>query len=170
MDPVKISGIADGPSQKPSKMSVPSWASAILSRFHSWFRKHCTTTEPLTRKDVEWTWDAKEQQAFDDLRRWVTAEPVLKQPELDKPFELEVDASGFAVGAVLLQRGEDSKRHPIGYYSATLIEAERNYDIYDLELLAIVKALRNWRPFLRDPPHHHGTHGSCQSTVLATTA
>jgi len=63
---------------------------------------------------------------------------------LDKPFELEVDASGFAVGAVLLQRGKDEKRHPISYYSATLIEAERNYDIYDLELLAIVKALRNW--------------------------
>ncbi len=102
----------------------------------------------LTRKDVEWTWETKEQQAFDDLRRRVTEEPVLKQPELDKPFELEVDASGFAVGAVLLQRGEDNKRHPIGYYSATLIEAERNYDIYDLELLAIVKALRNWRPFL----------------------
>ncbi len=39
------------------------------------------------------------------------------------------------------------------YYSATLIEAERNYDIYDLELLAIVKALRNWRPFLAGSPH-----------------
>ncbi len=74
----------------------------------------------------------------------VTAEPVLKQPELDKPFKLEVDALGFAVGAVLLQRGEDNKRHPIGYYSATLIEVEHNYDIHDLELLAIVKALRNW--------------------------
>src|SRR6266404_2559976 len=81
------------------------------------------------------------------------AEPVLKQPELDKPFELEVDVSGFAVGAVLLQRGEDNKRHPIGYYSATLKEAECNYDIYDLELLAIVKALRNWRPFLAGSPH-----------------
>ncbi len=65
-----------------------------------------------------------EQQAFEDLRKRVTAEPVLKQPELDKLFKLEVDALGFAVGAVLLQQGEDNKRHPIGYYSATLIEAE----------------------------------------------
>jgi len=69
---------------------------------------------------------------------------VLKQLELDKPFELEVDALGFTLGAVLLQRGDDNRRHPIGYYSVTLIEAEHNYDIYDLELLAIVKALRNW--------------------------
>ncbi len=72
------------------------------------------------------------------------AEPVLKQPELDKPFKLEVDALGFTMGAVLLQRGADNKKHPIGYYSTTLIEAERNYNIYDLKLLAIVKALCNW--------------------------
>jgi len=69
---------------------------------------------------------------------------VLKQLELDKPFELEVDASGFTLGAVLLQRGDDNRQHPIGYYSVTLIEAEHNYNIYNLELLAIVKALRNW--------------------------
>ncbi len=81
------------------------------------------------------------------------AELVLKQLELDKPFELEVDASGFVVGVVLLQWGEDNKRHPIRYYSATLIEAKCNYDIYDLELLTIVKALRNWCPFLAGSPH-----------------
>ena len=64
-----------------------------------------------------------------------------------------MDASGFAVGAVLLQKKTDGKRHPIGYYSATLNTAERNYDIYDLELLAIVKALRHWRPLLAGSPH-----------------
>ena len=71
-------------------------------------------------------------------------EPILSQPELDKPFELEVNASGFALGAILLQQREDGKQHPIGYYSSTLSEAEQNYNIYDLELLAIVKVLRNW--------------------------
>jgi len=64
-----------------------------------------------------------------------------------------VDASGYAVGAVLLQRKKDGKKHPIGYYSATLNEAQRNYDIYDLELLAIVMALKNWRPLLVGSPH-----------------
>ena len=56
------------------------------------------------------------------------------------------------MGAVLLQRKEDSKKHPIGYYSATLNEAQRNYNIYDLELLAIVMALKNWRPLLAGSP------------------
>ena len=65
--------------------------------------------------------------AFDDLRRRVASEPILAQPNINEQFDLEVDASGFAVGAVLLQKKEDGKRHPVGYYSATLNEAERNY-------------------------------------------
>ena len=72
---------------------------------------------------------------------------------MDKQFEMEVDASGFAVGAVLMQRQEDGKRHPVGFYSATLNDAERNYDIYDLELLAVVKSLENWRVYLAGSPH-----------------
>jgi len=50
---------------------------------------------------------------------------------------------GYAVGAVLLQRKEDGKKHPIGYYLATLNEVQQNYDIYNLELLAIIMALKN---------------------------
>ncbi len=51
-------------------------------------------------------------------------ELVLAHAMLDDQFELEVDALGYAVGAVLLQQKEDSKKHPIGYYSATLNEAQ----------------------------------------------
>jgi ribonuclease HI len=90
---------------------------------------------------------------FATLKHRITSEPILAQPVLNDQFDLEVDASGFAVGVVLLQKKEDRKRHPVGYYSATLNEAERNYNIYNLELLAIVKALRNWRPLLAGSPH-----------------
>jgi hypothetical protein len=75
------------------------------------------------------------------LWRRVTSELILAQPTLTDQFDLEVDASGFTVGAVLLQKKADGKRHPVGYYLAMLNAAERNYDIYNLELLAIVKAL-----------------------------
>jgi hypothetical protein len=64
-----------------------------------------------------------------------------------------VDTSGFAMGAVLLQKKEDSKKHPIAYYSKTLSAAEHNYDIYNLELLAIVNAMDHWRPYLAGSPH-----------------
>jgi ribonuclease HI len=77
----------------------------------------------------------------------------LAHPILTDPFELEVDASGFTMGAVLLQKKEDGKKHPIAYYSKTLSAAEQNYDVYNLELLAIVNALDHWRPYLAGSPH-----------------
>ncbi len=105
------------------------------------------------KKDQEWQWGQEEQEAFDALKARVTAEPVLAHANLNEQFELEVDASGYVVGAILLQQKEDGKKHPIGYYSATLNEAQWNYDIYDLELLAIVMALHNWCPLLARSPH-----------------
>jgi hypothetical protein len=102
---------------------------------------------------VEWSWETRHQKAFKELKSRVTTEPVLAHPILTDPFELEVDASGFAMGAVLLQKKEDGKKHPIAYYSKTLSVAEQNYDIYDLELLAIVNALDHWRPYLAGSPH-----------------
>ena len=66
----------------------------------------------------------RQQEAFDRLRRRITTEPVLKQPQLNQQFEVEVNASGYAIGAVLMQRDEKGKRHPITYFSSTLNEAE----------------------------------------------
>src|SRR5712671_2344635 len=91
--------------------------------------------------------------------------PVLAQPNYDKPFIVHTDASAYGVGTILLQEGElpsDVKTfklllHPIAYYSGTFIQAERNYDIYKRELLAVVKALKHWR-------HHLG--GSRCVTLL----
>jgi hypothetical protein len=83
----------------------------------------------------------------------IYASVTLVQPNLTKPFELEVDASGFALGAILTQHREDGKKHPIAFYSTTLTEAEQNYNIWDLELLAVVKGLKNWRSYLAGSPH-----------------
>jgi ribonuclease HI len=95
----------------------------------------------------------QEDEAFKTLKTRVTTNPILVHPDQSKQFELEVDTSGFAHGAVLLQLGDDNKKHPVAYYSATLSSAERNYDIYDMELLAIVKALRHWRYLLTGTQH-----------------
>src|ERR1700755_1101965 len=83
--------------------------------------------------------------------------PVLTQPNFNKQFYLQTDASVYGVGTVLSQKGETSpllhKRlkpttHPIAYYSATFTPTERNYDIYEHKLLAIMKSLTHWRPYL----------------------
>ena len=84
--------------------------------------------------------------------------PVLIQPNFKKKFFLQVDASAYGVGAILSQEGEittpslEKRRkpalHPITFYSATFTPTERNYDIYNRELLAMMKALYHWRPYL----------------------
>ena len=81
-------------------------------------------------------------------------QPVLWQPNYHKPFFLATDTSAYSMGAVLSQEGEPHPctkkpaQHPIAYYSATFMPTERNYDIYERELLAILKALEHWRPHL----------------------
>ena len=86
--------------------------------------------------------------------------PVLAQPNFDKHFILQVDASAYGVGAILSQEGDPTTLtpslkqrtkptlHPIAYYSATFTATEQNYDIYEQELLTIMKALAHWRPYL----------------------
>jgi hypothetical protein len=166
MDLAKIKGIANWPTPTMVKQ-VRSFLG--FCNFYQPFIYHFShiarSLNELTRKETPWTWEEHHQKAFKELRNRVTSEPVLAQPQLDRQFELEVDASGFAFGAVLSQKGKDGKKHPIAFYSATATEAERNYDIYDLELLAIVKACRHWRPYLAGSPHKvivHTDHANLQ--------
>jgi hypothetical protein len=154
MDPVKIAGIKNWPI--PTKVKDVRSFLGFCNFYRPFIRGFAHLARPLnelTRKDTEWSWEDQQQKAFDELKKRVTTEPVLAHPILTDPFKLEVDASGFAMGAVLLQKKEDGKKHPIAYYSKTLSAAERNYDVYDLELLAIVNAMDHWRPYLAGSPH-----------------
>ena len=107
----------------------------------------------LTRKGVEFTWTAKEQSAFDALRQRITSSPTLAHPRMDEQFELEVDASGNAMGAVLLQRQPDGTKRPINFMSKTFNQAQSNYDIFDREFLAMIWGLQHSRPLLVGSPH-----------------
>ena len=97
---------------------------------------------------MEWKWEGPQCQAFETLKQCITSEPILTHPDPTKQYTLEVDASGFALGTILSQRGKDGKSHPISYYSRTLTEAKHNYDVYNRELLAIVEGLDHDRPLL----------------------
>ena len=76
-------------------------------------------------------------------------QPVLALPRREGKFRVEVDASGHAIKGVLLQEQED-KWKPVAFLLKTMSSAERNYEIYDKELLAIIKALDKWRQYLLD--------------------
>jgi len=74
--------------------------------------------------------------------------PILVQPDQDKPCQLKVDASGFASGGELCQEGKDGKFHPVGFISSSFSQAERNYNVHNHELLAIICGLEEWQHLL----------------------
>ena len=154
MDPVKVNGVRNW--QVPTTIKEVHSFLGFCNFYHAFIKGFLAVARPLnnlTCKDTPWTWGKEEQHAFNTLKQCITEDPILRQPQLEKQFKLEVDASGYTIGAVLMQRQEDGKCHPVGFYSTTLNDAERNYNIYDKELLAVVKSLENWRPYLAGPPH-----------------
>jgi hypothetical protein len=91
--------------------------------------------------------------AFESLKLAFTSAPILKIADPYSPFILECDCSNFALGAVLSQIcKKDGKLHPVAYLSWSLIDLERNYEVFDKELLAIVAAFKEWRQFLEGNP------------------
>jgi len=102
----------------------------------------------LTRKDVKWRWEGEEQTVFDELKKAFTTRPVLAAPDLDKEFRVEVDASNYATGGVLSMKCSDDLWRLVAFISKSLNDTERNYKIYNKEMLAIVRCLEAWRHFL----------------------
>jgi len=92
--------------------------------------------------------------AFEDLKTAVTTAPVLVSPQDSELFQVEVDSSDFATGAVLSQQSTtDGKWHPMVFYSKSLSSMEQNYEIHDKEMLAIIRTLEEWRHFLEGAIH-----------------
>jgi hypothetical protein len=102
----------------------------------------------LTKKDHPFDWSFEEQKAFEALKRAITTAPVLALPAEGRPTRVEVDASDYATGAVLSQRQVDGLWKPVYFISRSMNDAERNYKIHDKEMLAIMRALKEWRPWL----------------------
>jgi len=97
---------------------------------------------------IQWRWRHNvEQQAFDDLKKALCSPPVLAFADPSKPYELYTDSSEFAQGATLLQY-QGQGMQPIAFYSHKLNKAERNYGAGELELLAVVRGLKVFRPYL----------------------
>ena len=105
--------------------------------------------KPLTKLtgNEPWAWGTEQKEAFEELKVRVCSEPIISIPIDNAPYRVEADASNYACGAILSQK-QEGKWHPIAYMSKAFTETERNYKIYDKEMLAIMLALEEWRQYL----------------------
>ena len=149
-DPAKIEAVKSWP--PPTSVSeVRSFLgfAGFMSRFIKDYSAIAAPLTHLTRSDVPFLWTPDAQSAFQAVKLALTTAPTLVLPELgpDSEFTLFTDASITAVGAVLLQ-DQGKGLQPVAYSSRKLNVHEVNYPITELELLAIVDALRTYRCYL----------------------
>ncbi|GFX59435.1 retrovirus-related Pol polyprotein from transposon 17.6 [Trichonephila clavipes] len=102
----------------------------------------------LTRKDNPFMFEQPQMEAFEKLKKLLTESPVLSIFQQGRTTELHTDASQQGYGAVLLQEAEDGKLHPVQYMSQKTTPAEEKYSSYELEVLAVVNALKKFRTYL----------------------
>ncbi|WVZ57794.1 hypothetical protein U9M48_008136 [Paspalum notatum var. saurae] len=112
-------------------------------RFIKDFSKTAKPMTSLTKKNAKYLWSSNCEEAFQTLKKLLTSAPVLAQPDVTKPFDVYCDASGNGLGCVLMQEGR-----VIAYASRQLRKHEANYPTHDLELAAVVHALKIWRHYL----------------------
>ena len=152
MDPAKVEAIVNWKSPRNLKD-----VQAFIG-FANFYRKfilgYSRIILPLTKltrlaeKDFAFPWspDGPEEAAFRKLKLAFTTAPILAHFDIDAETWIETDASDYVVAAVISQRGADGNLHPVAYMSKKMSPAECNYEIYDKELLAIVRAFEEWRP------------------------
>ncbi|TYK02775.1 Transposon Ty3-I Gag-Pol polyprotein [Cucumis melo var. makuwa] len=131
VDPEKIKSITKWP--KPMNIKEVRSFFGLTGYCRRFVQNYGAIAAPLTQllKKGGYKWTAKAEDAFDRLKKAMSSLPVLALPDFNQPFEIETDALGYGVGAVLIQA-----RRPIAYYSHTLSLRDRAWPVYERELMA----------------------------------
>ena len=153
-DPRRINKILEWPT--PRNITELRGFNSLASGYSQYVDWFAEALRPLTdlqkgasAKQSAIAWGDKEEEAFQEVKRLLTSEPILMHPQLGKPFYVDPDASQFVIGAQLLQYFTDDdgveRLHPIAYESKKLTDTEQRYSAQERELLAAKYALDHWR-------------------------
>ncbi|KAK3518382.1 hypothetical protein QTP86_003579, partial [Hemibagrus guttatus] len=156
MDVVKVQAVTDWPA--PTTVRELQRFLGFANFYRLFIRSYSSVAGPLTSllrgKPKRLAWTDQARTAYQQLKDCFTTAPILRHPDPDLPFVVEVDTSSSGLGGVLSQRhGEPGKLHPCAFYSRKLTTAEVNYDVGNRELLAIKAALEEWRHWLEGAHH-----------------
>ncbi|KAI3771892.1 hypothetical protein L6452_03063 [Arctium lappa] len=144
VDPAKIEAMTNWePPKNPSEIRSFLGLAGYYRRFIQDFSKIASSLTILTRKNVKFVWTEKQEEAFRTLQKKLCEAPILSLPDGTEDFVVYSDASKMGLGCVLMQRGK-----VIAYASRQLKVHEVNYPTHDLELAAVVFALKLWRHYL----------------------
>ncbi|KAL0400226.1 UNVERIFIED_CONTAM: Retrovirus-related Pol polyprotein from transposon [Sesamum radiatum] len=138
MHPKKVQAIEEW--QPPSDVHDLRSFLSLANYYWRFVKGYFEIAQPMTdllKKTETWNWTPQCQAPFDNLKRAMVTDPVLALPDMSKPFVVEIDASDFALGGVLMQDG-----HPVAFESKKLKDVERRYSVHEKELPAIVYCLR----------------------------
>ncbi len=144
MDPSKVQEVLNW--KQPQTVSEIRSFLGLAGYYRRFIANFSKISKPLTsllQKNAKFFWSPQCEEAFQTLKKLLTSAPVLAQPDLAKPFDVYCDASGNGLGCVLMQEGR-----VIAYASRQLRKHEITYPTHDLELAAVVHALKIWRHYL----------------------
>ena len=146
----KLQAIRDAPRPE-TKKQVRSFLGLIgfYRKFVPNFAAIAVPLTDLTKKGVpnRFEWKSEHENAFQSLNSMLLYSPILRLPDLSKPFIIRTDASDYGVGAVLLQE-HDGKKFPVAYASKKLSSHERGYSVIERECLGIVWALEKFQVYM----------------------
>ena len=148
-DPKKIEAINRIP--QPTAVKELRSLLGLTGYYRRFIPRYGEITKPLCRllkKKIKFAWDELCTQAFVDLKQALTSHTILAYPDYSKPFILDTDCSKLAMGAVLSQLDANNEERPIAYFSKALNDAQSKYSITKMEMLALVSAIRHFKPYL----------------------